>query len=623
MILDLLINLTCLHVISNLKTIIMKHILIIIFALFAFDAFTQGNNTIYGVVETSLNTEYSDFSATKILDELVYISDAPEGIIPKKDKKTNRHFCDVKTKSENEKVLSLIHHINTKYHEGPMAFSETKNTLVFTRSAYFGKEKRFNEEHELKLQLYYCTWLGDHWSEIKELPVNSTEYSCGHPSFSADGGCLYFVSDKPGGIGGTDIYKIPYKNGKWGEAVVLSDHVNTSENELFPFVDKEDNLYFSRLVDTSGLDVFYANLKELKAAVALPYPINTKSDDFAFVIDYSTGGESGFLSSNRAGGTGGDDIYFWENLVKPLKIKGTVTDTKENLVANATLDFTDLNGEKNQLKTDDQGKYETIANRNSQYFIEADHPDYFNDEFNLSTEVDALQEFIQFDIVLEDYPIFSIRPINEDGTPIVDMDITIFCEGDSIFHNLSRIDGIDWEFPHTYRRGDSIHLLIDFRKKSYLNKKVEFDMVIEDGGEVVIPREKLIMIKAQEELEISELIDLAPIYYDFAKWNIREDAALELNKVIDFLNDNPDISIELSSHTDCRGSSQSNMVLSDKRAKSAADYIRDRVENPDQIYGRGYGESKPIFPCNPCSKCAENEHAANRRTEFTIVNVKD
>lgn len=610
--------------IFNMKFLTMKHIFIFVLIVLHVEIFAQQIPAVYAIENLPNNTEYSEFSAYELFGDMVFISDAPDNILAKKDKNTNRHFCDVKTNADSEKLQKTLDFLNTKFHEGPLTYSQANNTLVFTRSAYFGKEKRFNEEHELKLQLYYCTWLSDHWSEIREVPVNSTEYSCGHPSFSADGTNLYFVSDKPGGKGGTDIYKIQYNNGTWGKSVVLSNHVNTESDELFPFIDKDENLYFSRFVDTSGLDVFCADLNTAEKANPLPFPINSTHDDFAFSITENEKGiQNGYFSSNRTGGKGNDDIYAWENLVKPLKIRGIVSDTKGNIVQNASIDFTDDKGVKTHLKTDVEGKYEIQAVRNIEYFIAADHPDYFNDDFSLLTDVDPLQEYLQFDIVLEDYPIFNIRPINEDGTPIVDMHITIFCEGDSIFSDLSEPDGIEWEFPHTYRRGDSIHLLIDFRKKSYLNKKVEFAMVIEDGGEVVIPREQLVMIQAQEKLEISKLIDLAPIYYDFAKWDIREDAAVELDKVIEFLNNNPDISIELSSHTDCRGSYQSNMRLSDKRAKSAAVYIRAGIQTPNQIYGKGYGESKPIFPCDPCSECTEDEHAANRRTEFTIVKVNE
>ena len=109
-------------------------------------------------------------------------------------------------------------------------------------------------------------------------------------------------------------------------------------------------------------------------------------------------------------------------------------------------------------------------------------------------------------------------------------------------------------------------------------------------------------------------------YTKLYEWDIREDAAIELDKVIEFLNNNPDVVIELSSHTDCRGSDYSNLQLSDKRAKSAADYIKKGISNQNQIYGKGYGESKPINNCPDCN-CSEEEHAGNRRTEFTIVKI--
>jgi outer membrane protein OmpA-like peptidoglycan-associated protein len=310
-------------------------------------------------------------------------------------------------------------------------------------------------------------------------------------------------------------------------------------------------------------------------------------------------------------------------MIKPFAIKGTVFNTKGDVVSESTIDFTASNGTKQTIVTNGEGKYRIDAERNANYHIDIDHINYFNDYFDLVAEADMYTESIVYDMILEDFPKFKIRPITEDGTPIEGMDVRINCENIDLFNGLSTYEGIFWEFPHTYRRGDSIHLLIDFNKVGYLNKKVTFNMVIEDGGDVVIPREQLVFVKAEEKMEISKIIDLNPIYYDFAKWDIREDASIELDKVVKFLNENPNISIELSSHTDCRGGDCSNLSLSDKRAKSAADYIKKDIDNPNQIYGKGYGESKLINKCANCQSCSEEEHQENRRTEFTIVKVSE
>jgi len=107
------------------------------------------------------------------------------------------------------------------------------------------------------------------------------------------------------------------------------------------------------------------------------------------------------------------------------------------------------------------------------------------------------------------------------------------------------------------------------------------------------------------------------------KSDIRTDAAIELDKIVKIMNDNPEIKIELGSHTDCRASKSYNASLSKRRAISSADYIKERISNPARIYGKGYGESQLVNDCgcegNVTSDCSEEEHQANRRTEFRIV----
>lgn len=113
-----------------------------------------------------------------------------------------------------------------------------------------------------------------------------------------------------------------------------------------------------------------------------------------------------------------------------------------------------------------------------------------------------------------------------------------------------------------------------------------------------------------------------PIYFDLAKFNIRKDAAKELDKIVKIMNDNPTLEIELGSHTDCQASYEYNMILSENRAKASAEYIKQRISNPARIAGKGYGETQLKVDC-PCegevkSKCSEKEHKMNRRTEFRI-----
>jgi outer membrane protein OmpA-like peptidoglycan-associated protein len=593
----------------------------IAFQLLTISVCAQQQRSKYSVKPVGFNTENAEFSPAYFNQELIFVTDADGG---KKDPDTKRGFYDLKTNSSSEKITNLLDKINTKYHEGQISFSSDGNWAFFTRNSFFQKEKRFADGKIMPLQIFYVNYQNGVWSEEYDFPVNSTEYSTGHPAISPDGKTLYFACNRPGGLGGTDIYRIDFANGVWGNPENLGNSVNSISDDMFPFVGDDNKLYFSsnRENGIGGLDIYSSEIKgkTYSNAVIFESPINTESDDFAFILIPGSGKfAKGHLSSNRTGGNGLDDVYEWEYMVKPFRIIGTVTNQKGELVENAVLVYSGPDGSKQTITTGMDGKYNITAERNSQYSATIDHKDYFNDYFNLLATADDFTEFIVKDIVLEDFPRFKIRPVNEDGTPIDGMNVKIICDNKPSFEGLSTLEGIFWEFPHTYHRGDSVTLTIDFSKKGYLNKSVTFKVVIENGGDIVIPKEQFVFVKAEEKLEISKLIDLKPIYYDFAKWDIRADAATELDKVVKFLNENPSIQVELSSHTDCRGSDSENLKLSDKRAKSAADYIKKGITNPSQIYGKGYGETKTIH--KDCAKCTEEQHAENRRTEFTIVKV--
>jgi outer membrane protein OmpA-like peptidoglycan-associated protein len=132
--------------------------------------------------------------------------------------------------------------------------------------------------------------------------------------------------------------------------------------------------------------------------------------------------------------------------------------------------------------------------------------------------------------------------------------------------------------------------------------------------------------KVEVGVDLSKLMQLGDIYFDYGKYEIREDAAVQLDKIVSIMNEYPSMIIELGSHTDCRGAKDANKKLSDNRAKASADYIRSRITTPTRISGIGYGEAKLKVNC-PCegkvvSPCPEEEHAKNRRTEFIVKKVK-
>ena len=132
----------------------------------------------------------------------------------------------------------------------------------------------------------------------------------------------------------------------------------------------------------------------------------------------------------------------------------------------------------------------------------------------------------------------------------------------------------------------------------------------------------VVLSKLAVGVDLADIIEINPIYFDFDKANIRPDAAIELDKIVEVMSDYPGMVIELGSHTDCRGSDEYNLYLSDRRAKSSAAYIQERIDNSERIYGKGFGETTPNVPSpNGCRTLSEEEHQLNRRTEFIIVEL--
>ena len=176
-----------------------------------------------------------------------------------------------------------------------------------------------------------------------------------------------------------------------------------------------------------------------------------------------------------------------------------------------------------------------------------------------------------------------------------------------------------------------LHGTLDFKNDGSFNYFPEDYFVVADTFHYAITdghfydTAEVTLARLVTGVDIATIIEIEPIYFDLNKSNIRDDAAKELNKIVDVMNEYPTMVVELGSHTDCRASKNYNSSLSDRRAKSSAIYIRARISNPERIYGKGYGESKLKNKCE-CEgtkivPCTEEEHQENRRTEFVIVKM--
>ena len=446
----------------------------------------------------------------------------------------------------NENPLEAI---NTKYHEGIIAFSPSGDTMYFARETYYSKSyykdsivKNGSTNKQISVINLYratrCTKKEITWKNngncnfnkgwnVSELEINSAYYSMKNPALSCDGKTLYFSSDMPGGFGNYDIYKSEIKkDGGLGKPINLGQQINTEEQEVFPHMCCDDTLYFSSNghLGLGGLDVFYSKNVDGKWSNVrnVGLPVNSNSDDFAFKMGEDC--TNGFVSSNRSGGLGSDDVYAVKK-IKPLcdiLLESIVVDSKTDLPIDAALT--------------------------------------------------------------------SIK----DNTGII---------------NNSKETSQDGLVDYMFECEDEIQLLVS--KEGYESKMIDIKLLDIDPPLLKI---KLDPIK---ELIIEEKIVLNPIYFEFDKANITNQAAFELDKLVAIMMEYPDMIIRVESYTDSRGPASYNKFLSDKRAKSTAQYVISKGIDENRISGVGMGEEDPKIDCT--SGCSKDDHAKNRRSEFIII----
>ncbi|MDB4298536.1 OmpA family protein [Flavobacteriaceae bacterium] len=248
--------------------------------------------------------------------------------------------------------------VNTKYHESNAVISADGKRMYFDRNDYFEGDYDKSANGINQINLYYAENIdGKGWSGVVSAPFNNNEYSTGHPALSQDGKTLYFVSDMPGGKGGSDIYMVAINSdGSLGTPERLADNINTEGKELFPYVDSNGTLYFSSNghMGIGGLDVFYAEAQGSSFGVVnnLGNGVNSPADDFAYKYDPTT--QSGYVSSNREGGMGSDDIYMVAAVEIPCEVTIAVLVTNQNTnaaVAGARVDLYDTMGNRLSTKT--------------------------------------------------------------------------------------------------------------------------------------------------------------------------------------------------------------------------------------------------------------------------------
>lgn len=600
------------------------------------------------VVPVGFNSEKSDMAPFIRGNTLLFASArAPEYTARRHHTWDDQPFLDLYTATVDPSgnvrdVHTLRDQVNSRYHESNAVISPDGMELYFTRNNFHAGHSTLGENGFNNLQIFVRQREGEGWSREKAFVHNHADRSVGHPALGPDGNTLYFTSDMPGGRGGKDIYKCERSNGgAWGEPVNLGTTVNTEGDEMFPYVARDGRFYFASdgHLGLGGLDLFRCEIgpNGFTEPQNLNAPVNSPSDDLGLCLDVT--GTRGYLTSDRPGGAGGDDIYTFVVEEGPARTKevvklflmwrGRVVDA-DDATPVAHLPIRLLDEQRQELArtvTGSDGTYEFAAPE-IPAIVEASIEGAGTVELPVDESVLLALEDVQLpDIKIQSLKDLPVKALVRDGmsnAPLAGVAITVTekSTGKRLYTGTTDENGSATGVVPGRRFGENADLEVTFERDGYITKTVAADFrvlgFLEQSlsgpeGEELSP----VMVG----IDIGKAMNLRPIYFDYRSDKIRTDAAGELDLVAQVMRLNPTIRIDLRSHTDSRASAAYNDELSRKRAASTRAYLIGEGIDAERIAAHGYGERELVNHCTDGVECSEADHQMNRRTEFIITAV--
>jgi outer membrane protein OmpA-like peptidoglycan-associated protein len=628
-----------------------------------------------------LNSTRLEFSPAFYKNGLVYVSSKNKnGRMDRKIKETffELMFADIEpTTGMPLKMKPFSLELNSQFHEGPVSFSKDGNTIYFTRSNETNGVNHADNQGVTRLKIYTAVKEVEDWAKIKELPFNNNSYSVCHPSLSNDGTKLYFSSDMPGGAGGMDIYVVEKFGEMWSEPVNLIN-INTAKNEAFPFIHESGTLFFASdgYAGLGGMDIYGADLKTNRV-FNLGKPFNSDKDDLGLIL--TPNAKRGYFSSNRLGGIGRDDIYIFDmqqgaSILPTLSVGDlagviNVTDASTGAkLAGAGLHFFELNTNGFSLKedlydvvlspannstneltvkfvrkknivlrapdryTNNAGEAKFLFKKEKQYLVVVTKKDYEPLEILQSTIGRDKEYTAAFQ--LKPQRCAKIRGILSDeksGVVLADVAVKIL----SICNSEKQELRTDAKGEYNVCLPIGCDFSVSYEKDGFTTKTEKFSTIGAIAEKETVSAIKLAsIIKAvpvanviekpntlNVPLEKGATVVLDKIYYDYGNYNIKPGAATDLDQLATVMQQHQSMEIELGAHTDCRGTSEFNLDLSQKRADAARVYLVNKGIALTRIRAVGYGETVLRNHCKDGVTCTEIEHQYNRRTEVRVVKV--
>ena len=369
----------------------------------------KNNSGRFQLNNASVNTENSEYGTAFYGDKIVFAGatdarKAKRGV----SQWTGESFYDLYEVEHFDQKLGsrkpFSSSINTQFNESTPVFTKDGNTMYFTRNNYVNRKLGSDIENTILLKILRATKdKNGNWGDIVEVPFNSDQYNVAHPALSPDEKYLYFASDMPGSFGNSDIFRVEILgDNQYGTPENLGNIINTAGRESFPYISKDNVLYYSSdgIPGLGGLDIFAVKFNadgSTSKPVNIGMPGNSADDDFCFV--FNSDSKIGFLTSNRPGGKGKDDIYsFRED--KPLlfscqkNIKGIVKDAKTKaVIADAKVILSDKVMKEvstDQSKTDGTFTFEKVNCNDSHYYLRGEKEKYETAEVNVTVGKDEV-----------------------------------------------------------------------------------------------------------------------------------------------------------------------------------------------------------------------------------------